>query len=71
MFSLETKRLLPHLPKLWAQLTQVEWELESDKAIQVHKRGLTDNAPSPDMADALALAVEARHGAERSVGIFF
>ena len=56
--------------KLWAQLTQIEWEYESDKAIRVHKRGLADQAPSPDLADALALAVEAKNRAKRGVGVW-
>ncbi len=30
------------------------------QAIRVHKRGFADESPSPDWADALALAVEAR-----------
>ncbi len=56
--------------KLQAQLTQIEWELESDKAIRVHKRGLDGRRPSPDLADALALAVEARNRGERGVGVW-
>ena len=50
---------LPDDPKLLAQLSQIEYEQESDKAIRVHKRGLGEDRPSPDRADALVLAVEA------------
>ena len=67
----EKKLVLPEMPKLWAQLTQVEWELESDKVIRVHKRGIAGRAPSPDLADALALALEAKNAVERGIGIFF
>ena len=57
-------------PRLWAQLTQIEWELESDKAIRVHKRGFDDHGPSPDLADALALALEAKNREKKGVGVW-
>lgn len=66
----EGKLALPDEPKLFAQLTQVEWEQESDRAIRVHKRGREGRAPSPDRADALALAVEARLWRERGPGLW-
>ena len=56
--------------KLWAQLTQIEWELESDKVIRVHKLGLDGRSSSPDLADALALAVEAQKNGLRVVGFY-
>ncbi len=60
------------MPKLWAQLTQIEWELESDKVIRVYKRGFSEQAPSPDLADGLALAVEARLSSRLdNLGIYF
>lgn len=61
----EDKLDLPPDPKLTAQLTQIEWELQSDKLIRVHKRGLGDGLPSPDRADAVALAWFAQLMAER------
>ncbi len=57
--------------KLAAQLARVEWEVESDRVIRVHKRGLAGHAPSPDIADALALALEARARSERGAGAWF
>lgn len=57
--------------KLAAQLAQVEWEVESDRVIRVHKRGLSGHAPSPDIADALALALEAQARSERGAGVWF
>ena len=62
---------IPEHPKLWAQLTQIERELESDRVIRVYKRGRQDTAPSPDLADALALAVEARYRGSRPPGGIF
>ena len=56
--------------KLWAQLTQLEWEQESDRAIRVYKRGRERTAPSPDRADALALAVEAQLRGQRGLGLW-
>ena len=56
---------------MWAQLTQIECALESDRALRVYKRGLQEHGPSPDMADALALAVEAKNRGTRSLGVFF
>ena len=50
---------LPEDPKLHSQLTQIEYVVESDRAIRVYKQGLKDRFPSPDLADALALALEA------------
>jgi hypothetical protein len=47
--------------KLWAQLMQIEWEVESDRAVRVHKRGLDGHGRSPDVADAVALVVEAKN----------
>ncbi|MBI3744212.1 MAG: hypothetical protein HY261_08020 [Chloroflexi bacterium] len=61
---------LPNDGKLLAQLTQIEFEQESDRAIRVHKRGLKDDRRSPDRADAFVLAVEAQHFATRGVGIW-
>ena len=57
--------------KLAAQLAQLEWEVESDRVIRVHKRGLAGHAASPDIADALALALEAQARAERGAGVWF
>lgn len=57
--------------KLAAQLAQIEWEVESDRVIRVHKRGLSGHAPSPDIADALALALEAQARSERGAGAWF
>ena len=57
--------------KLAMQLAQIEWEVESDRVIRVHKRGLAGHAPSPDVADALALALEAQARAERGAGVWF
>ena len=51
----EGKIALPQHRKFWSQLTQIEWELESDRAIRVHKRGLEGRGRSPDLADAFAL----------------
>ncbi len=66
----EGKLVMPNEPRLWAQLTQIEWELESDRAIRVYKRGIGRHADSPDRADALALAVEAAHRANMPSGVF-
>ena len=57
--------------KLAAQLAQIEWEVESDRVIRVHKRGLAGHAPSPDITDALSLALEAQAQAERGAGVWF
>ena len=68
---LREKRLsLPNDAKLWAQLTQIEWAQESDRTIRVYKRGKENHAPSPDRADALALALEARARGEHGVGLW-
>ena len=56
--------------KLAAQLVQIEWELESDRAIRIHKRGKAKDLPSPDRADALALALEAQACQERGSGLW-
>ena len=56
--------------KLMAQLTQVEWELESDRAIRIHKRGKAKALPSPDRADALALALEAQALGDQGAGLW-
>lgn len=62
---------LPNEGKLFAQLMQVEWELESDKSIMVHKKGLRKKKASPDRADALALAWHAKWKGERGLGVLF
>lgn len=49
---------------------QIEWELESDRAIRIHKRGKAKDLPSPDRADALALALEAQACQERGSGLW-
>ncbi len=66
----EGRLALPEDRKLMAQLTQVEWELESDRAIRVYKRGKEQAASSPDRADALALAVEAQRRGQQGPGMW-
>ena len=61
---------LPTDGKLAGQLSQIEWEVESDRVIRIHKRGLRRNLPSPDLADALVLALEARAQADRGPGVW-
>ena len=61
---------LPDDRKLAAQLTQLEWEVESDRAIRVYKRGKEQRASSPDRADALALAVEAQRRGQQGPGVW-
>ena len=61
---------LPNDKRLLAQLAQIEYEVESDKAIRVHKRGLGEQHASPDRADALVLAIEAQAKATRGVGVW-
>ena len=56
--------------RLAAQLTQLEWEQESDRAIRVYKRGKGKDAGSPDRADALALALEAQLRRQRGAGLW-
>ena len=56
--------------QMHAQLSQIEWEQESDRTIRVHKRGLRNDLPSPDRADALALAWEARLHSQRMPGLW-
>ncbi len=57
--------------KLFAQLIQIEWGVQDDKTIKVFKQGREKSRPSPDRADALALAWEARRLAHRGPGIYF
>ena len=64
------KLSMAYEPKLFSQLLRIEWELQSDKAIWVHKRGVKERAPSPDRADALALAWEAKRLAGFIVGFW-
>ena len=47
---------LPTRDALFAQLTQVRVDFTSDGRRRVRKRGPHDTAPSPDLADSLALA---------------
>lgn len=61
---------IPNEPRLLAQLTQLEWEQESDAKIRVHKRGMGDAGESPDRADALALALEARRLGSNHLGVW-
>ena len=58
---IEGKLAVPPDSKLRSQLTGIDYEVESDRAIRVHKQGKKKQSASPDMADALALAVEARN----------
>ena len=69
--QLQAGRLaLPDDRRLIAQLTQLEWEVESDRAIRVYKRGREKTASSPDRADALALAVEAQRRGQHGAGVW-
>ncbi|MBI3743293.1 MAG: hypothetical protein HY261_03285 [Chloroflexi bacterium] len=61
---------LPDDKRLLAQLAQIDYEVESDRAIRVHKRGLAEQHPSPDRADALVLAIEAQARATRGTGVW-
>jgi hypothetical protein len=45
---------------LFSQLQQVQWAIDSDGTLRVHKLGRSGLGRSPDLADAFALAVEAR-----------
>ena len=71
MFWMVRKALLagtlaiPPDSKLRSQLTGIEYDVESDRAIRVHKQGKKKQSASPDLADALALAVEARNRGRR------
>ena len=57
--------------KLWAQIMQIDFEYESDRAIRVYKQGLDKRSPSPDYADALVLALEAgERGTYAHLGVF-
>lgn len=56
--------------KLVAQLLQLEWEQESDRVIRVYKRGRDRSQPSPDRADALALALEAQALRNKGPGVW-
>ncbi len=68
---LEQGRLsLPDDARLTAQLTQVQWTHMSDRAIRVYKRGKRNDLPSPDRADALALAVEAMRLRQQGPGVW-
>lgn len=59
-------------PTLWSQLTSIEWDMQSDRAIRVWKRGIGKHGGvSPDLADALALAVEAKNRHNRGLGVVF
>ena len=73
--ALETGRLhvssaLPTRDTLSGQLTAVTYRVGSDGRRRVQKRGTTPNAPSPDLADSLALAWAAYVEAERGAGVW-
>ena len=50
--------------------SQLEWDMNSDKSIKVHKKGRNKDFRSPDRADALALAVEAQRLSTLIVGFW-
>ncbi len=60
----------PGLDQVRDQLTTADFEVVLDRAIRVYKRGRDQTAPSPDRADALALALEAQTRRDRGRGLW-